>query len=84
MDEIISKQYHQKAVIEHFIATVNLFISEYCIETLEQNLTITKIYLNNCQRWTIEEKDVVLKNLYDVEKALFDRIHDLKPDAIVN
>ena len=83
MDKNISKQYKQKAVIEEFVASVNLFISEYYIETLEQNLTITEIYLNNCQSWTIDEKDVVLKKLYDLEAALMERIEVLNPEILV-
>ena len=76
------KQRIQKRIIEEFISATNMFISEYFVEVLEEKLALTQVFINQCSSWTIEEKEEIIEKLNDLELALFDRISDLKPDAI--
>ena len=77
------EQIKQKFIIEEFIASTNLFISEYYLETLEEKLGLTEVFLNICHSWTIDEKDEIIEKLSDLELALFDRIQAIKPEVLV-
>ena len=77
-----STQFAQKRLIEEFVSATEMFISEYYVEVLDEKLKLTQIFINKCLSWTIDEKEETLQKLYDLEEALFDRIQDLKPDAI--
>ncbi len=83
-ENFTSTEIKQKALIREFVATTNMFISEYCVEVLEEKLRLTQVFFNICGSWTSDDKDEIMEELYDLELAIFDRIQDLNPEAVVD
>jgi len=77
-----STQHAQKRLIEEFISVTHMFISDYYVEVLQEKLALTEVFIHRCSAWTIDGKEETMQKLYDLEETLFDRISDLKPDAI--
>lgn len=75
----IVKQLRQYDQMNDFIAEVNLFMNESCVETLQEHVETIRLYKKLCNKWTINEKASMIEKLENLKEILFDRIEEIRP-----
>ena len=75
----IVKQLRQKDMMEDFIAEVNLFMNESCVETLQEHVETIRLYRKVCNGWKIKEKEEMIEKLENLREILLDRIEEIRP-----
>ena len=77
----IVKQLRQYDKMNDFIAEVNLFMNESYVERLEEHVETIRLYLQICNKWTIQEKGEMIQKLKDLRVSLNQRIQSIKPNT---